>query len=130
MALECFFYMGRDVLIRVFYALGDGQTPFKISIINIFINAILDYFLVEAYGAPGLVMATVGVNISSMIIFYLDFKPPSKWLAFIEVESRYCRFDWGYYSPRVLLAMVLVKFGKVRLVTAIFYYCYLSLSVF
>ena len=64
-----FFYMGRDVLIRVFYALGDGQTPFKISIINIFINAILDYFLVEAYGAPGLVMATVGVNISSMIIF-------------------------------------------------------------
>lgn len=64
-----FFYMGRDVLIRVFYALGDGQTPFKISIINIFINAVLDYFLVEAYGAPGLVMATVGVNITSMIIF-------------------------------------------------------------
>ena len=64
-----FFYMGRDVLIRVFYALGDGQTPFKISIINIFINAILDYFLVKAYGAPGLVMATVGVNITSMVIF-------------------------------------------------------------
>ncbi len=64
-----FFYMGRDVLIRVFYALGDGETPFKISIINIFINAILDYFLVDAFGAPGLVMATVGVNITSMVIF-------------------------------------------------------------
>ena len=64
-----FFYMGRDVLIRVFYALGDGETPFKISIINIFINAILDYFLVDAFGASGLVMATVGVNIISMIIF-------------------------------------------------------------
>ncbi len=64
-----FFYMGRDVLIRVFYALGDGNTPFKISIINIFLNAILDYFLIEAFGAPGLIMATVGVNITSMTIF-------------------------------------------------------------
>ena len=64
-----FFYMARDVLLRVFYALGDGTTPFKISMINIFINAILDYFLVDAFGAPGLVMATVGVNIISTIIF-------------------------------------------------------------
>ena len=64
-----FFYMGRDVLIRVFYALGDAETPFKVSIINIFINAILDYFLVGIFGAPGLVMATVGVNITSMVIF-------------------------------------------------------------
>ena len=64
-----FFYMGRDVLIRVFYALGDGETPFKVSIINIFLNAILDYFLIDAFGAPGLVMATVGVNIISMTVF-------------------------------------------------------------
>ena len=64
-----FFYMGRDVLIRVFYALGDGETPFKVSIINIFINAILDYFLVKNFGAPGLIMATVGVNIISMTVF-------------------------------------------------------------
>ena len=39
-----FFYMSRDVLLRVFYALGDGTTPFKVSIINIFLNAVLDYF--------------------------------------------------------------------------------------
>ena len=64
-----FFYVSRDVLIRVFYALGDGQTPFKISIINIVINATLDYFLVDAFGAPGLIMATVGVNIISMTVF-------------------------------------------------------------
>ncbi|MEM8827791.1 MAG: murein biosynthesis integral membrane protein MurJ [Cyanobacteria bacterium P01_G01_bin.19] len=64
-----FFYMGRDVLIRVFYALGDGETPFKVSIVNIFINATLDYFLVDAFGAPGLIMATVGVNIISMAVF-------------------------------------------------------------
>ena len=64
-----FFYMSRDVLVRVFYALGDGTTPFKVSIINIFINAVLDYFLVDAFGTPGLVMATVGVNITSMLVF-------------------------------------------------------------
>ncbi|MEL6930631.1 MAG: murein biosynthesis integral membrane protein MurJ, partial [Cyanobacteria bacterium J06600_6] len=64
-----FFYMGRDVLLRVFYALGDGTTPFKISIINIFINATLDYFLIDAFGTPGLIMATVSVNTISMIAF-------------------------------------------------------------
>ena len=64
-----FFYMGRDVLIRVFYALGDGEIPFKVSIINIVINAVLDYFLIDAFGTPGLIMATVGVNIISMTIF-------------------------------------------------------------
>lgn len=64
-----FFYMSRDVLLRVFYALGDGTTPFKISVINILINAILDYWLIGAFGAPGLIMATVGVNIISLVAF-------------------------------------------------------------
>lgn len=66
-ALGMFFYLGRDVLVRVFYALGDGETPFKISIINIFINAILDYFLAKAFGTEGLVLATIGVNICSIV---------------------------------------------------------------
>lgn len=64
-----FFYLGRDVLVRVFYALGDGETPFRVSILNIFLNGILDYALVNALQTPGLVLATVGVNITSMIIF-------------------------------------------------------------
>jgi putative peptidoglycan lipid II flippase len=51
----------------VFYALGDGQTPFRISIVNIFFNALFDYFLVQKYGVPGVVLATVSVNILSMI---------------------------------------------------------------
>lgn len=64
-----FFYLGRDVLVRVFYALGDGDTPFKVSIFNIFLNAGLDYLLVQSFQAPGLVLATVGVNITSMAAF-------------------------------------------------------------
>ena len=62
-----FFYLSRDVLVRVFYALEDGDTPFRISIVNIFLNAVLDFFLVKPLGAPGLVLATVGVNAISMV---------------------------------------------------------------
>lgn len=64
-----FFYLGRDVLVRVFYALGDGETPFRVSIFNIFLNAGLDYLLVQSFQTPGLVLATVGVNITSMGAF-------------------------------------------------------------
>ena len=66
-SIGMFVYLARDVLVRVFYALGDGDTPFRISIFNIFLNALLDYLLVQRFGAPGLVLATVGVNLSSTI---------------------------------------------------------------
>ena len=46
-----------------------GKHLLKISIINILLNAILDYFLVNSFGAPGLLMATIGVNIISMTVF-------------------------------------------------------------
>jgi putative peptidoglycan lipid II flippase len=74
--LGMFVYLGRDVLVRVFYALGDGDTPFRISVINIGINAALDYFLVKPFGAPGLVLATVLVNLISMValLWYLNRK--------------------------------------------------------
>lgn len=62
-----FVYLGRDVLVRVFYALGDGETPFRISVFNIFLNALLDYLLIQPFGAPGLVLSTVGVNLFSMV---------------------------------------------------------------
>jgi len=80
-----FVYLGRDVLVRVFYALGDGETPFRVSIVNIFLNAVLDFFMVRAFGAPGLVLATVGVNIISMLalLILLDRKlnglPLAEW---------------------------------------------------
>ncbi|HEY9644866.1 MAG TPA: murein biosynthesis integral membrane protein MurJ [Chroococcidiopsis sp.] len=66
-AVGMFFYLGRDVLVRVFYALEDGDTPFRISIVNIFLNALLDFFLVGPFGAEGLVLATVSVNLISMV---------------------------------------------------------------
>lgn len=73
-----FVYLGRDVLVRVFYALGDGDTPFRISMVNIFLNALLDFLFIRVFelGAPGLVLATVGVNCSSilMLLFLLHRK--------------------------------------------------------
>lgn len=66
--LGMFFYLGRDVLVRVFYALGDGETPFRISIFNIFLNGILDYLLVNLFQTPGLILSTIGVNITSMAV--------------------------------------------------------------
>ena len=68
-------YLGRDVLVRVFYALGDGTTPFRFSLAGIGFNVIFDWVLVGGptpwglqlpglnFGAPGLVLATVAVNL-------------------------------------------------------------------
>jgi putative peptidoglycan lipid II flippase len=68
-------YLSRDVLVRVFYALGDGTTPFRWSLAGIGLNAFFDWFLVGGptpwglqlpalnFGAPGLVLATVSVNV-------------------------------------------------------------------
>lgn len=74
--LGMFVYLARDVLVRVYYALGDAQTPFRISLVNIGLNAVLDYFFIRWFGAPGLVLATVGVNITSTLamVFLLDRK--------------------------------------------------------
>ncbi|MDJ0508460.1 MAG: murein biosynthesis integral membrane protein MurJ [Crocosphaera sp.] len=69
--LGMFFYLARDVLVRVFYALGDGETPFRISIFNIFLNGLLDFLLYKPFATPGLVLATIGVNVISLMIFLM-----------------------------------------------------------
>ena len=67
-------YLGRDVLVRVFYALGDGTTPFRLSLAGIGLNVVFDWLLVGGptpwgnhspfnFGAPGLVLATVAINL-------------------------------------------------------------------
>lgn len=76
-------YLGRDVLVRVFYALGDGTTPFRWSVAGIGLNVIFDWMLVGGptpwgrqlpafnFGAPGLVLATVGVNAITCLVLLL-----------------------------------------------------------
>ncbi|KJH72813.1 murein biosynthesis integral membrane protein MurJ [Aliterella atlantica] len=65
-----FVYLGRDVLVRVFYALGDGDTPFRVSAVSIFFNMIFAYLFFKILGAPGLVLSTVVVNLISMLLLF------------------------------------------------------------
>ena len=72
-------YLARDVLVRVFYALGDGVTPFRWSLGGIGLNAIFCWLFVGGptpwglqlpalnFGAAGLVLATVGVNLITCV---------------------------------------------------------------
>eukprot|EP00850_Spirogloea_muscicola_P016682 SM000137S00460 [mRNA] locus=s137:206991:212913:+ [translate_table: standard] len=66
-------YLARDVLVRVFYALGDGQLPFRVSILAVLANAFLDWFLVRklGYGVQGLILATLACNTGSAVAFLL-----------------------------------------------------------
>ncbi|QFZ91987.2 murein biosynthesis integral membrane protein MurJ [Synechococcus elongatus] len=98
-SIGMFVYLGRDVLVRVFYALGDGQTPFRISIVNIFLNALFDWLLLKPFGAPGLVLATVGVNLVSLIALLwilhrrlkgLPLLPWGSWIALLSAWSFVC----------------------------------------
>ncbi len=63
-----FFYLGRDVLVRVFYGLGDGTTPLRVSLAGIFLNALFCFLFTKTFGAAGLALATVGVNLVSMTV--------------------------------------------------------------
>ena len=76
-------YLGRDVLVRVFYALGDGTTPFRFSMAGIGLNVVFDWTLVGGptpwgqqlpalnFGAPGLVLATVAVTVITCLLLLL-----------------------------------------------------------
>ncbi len=63
-----FVYLGRDVLVRVFYALGDGETPFRVSALGVALNVVLDYLCIQPFGAAGLALATAGVNAISLVV--------------------------------------------------------------
>ena len=82
-------YLIRDLLVRVFYSLGDGNTPFKISTIGIVLNVILDWLFVGSslpwgykipinLGASGLVLATVGVNLFTCLVLLVKLKSKVK----------------------------------------------------
>ena len=102
-------YLGRDVLVRVFYALGDGTTPFRLSMAGICLNVIFDWLFVGGptpwwnqspfnFGASGLVLATVAVNILTCLALLLVLKRRMPAMTLI---------PWGMDTTRLLLAGVL-----------------------
>ena len=102
-------YLGRDVLVRVFYALGDGTTPFRLSLAGIGLNVIFDWVLVGGptpwgnqspfnFGASGLVLATVAINVLTCLTLLLVLKSRMPAMTLI---------PWGIDTTRLLLAGVL-----------------------
>ena len=102
-------YLGRDVLVRVFYALGDGTTPFRLSLAGIGLNVIFDWLLVGGptpwgnqspfnFGASGLVLATVAINVLTCLALLLVLKRRMPAMTLI---------PWGMDATRLLLAGVL-----------------------
>ena len=99
-------YLGRDVLVRVFYALGDGTTPFRLSLAGIGLNVIFDWLLVGGptpwgnqspfnFGASGLVLATVAINVLTCLALLLVLKRRMPAMTLI---------PWGMDTTRLLLA--------------------------
>ena len=102
-------YLGRDVLVRVFYALGDGTTPFRLSLAGIGLNVSFDWLLVGGptpwgnqspfnFGASGLVLATVAINVLTCLALLLVLKRRMPAMTLI---------PWGMDATRLLLAGVL-----------------------
>ncbi|KKZ10424.1 MAG: membrane protein, partial [Candidatus Synechococcus spongiarum 142] len=78
-------YLARDVLVRAFYALEDAVTPFRISAVSIGLNVVLDWSLTGGptpagpllpfnFGAAGLVLATMGVNMIAALVLMISLK--------------------------------------------------------
>ncbi|OVA20809.1 Flagellin assembly [Macleaya cordata] len=68
------FYIVREMLVVVFYALGDGQKPFLSSVAAIIFNAFLDWLLVSRFylGAQGLALSTsLATALSALLLLYL-----------------------------------------------------------
>ncbi|XP_077229365.1 uncharacterized protein LOC143862240 isoform X2 [Tasmannia lanceolata] len=68
------FYIIRELLVMVFYVLGDGQQPFIISVAAILLNAFLDWLFIFKInlGAQGLVLSTSFVTtLSTLLLLHL-----------------------------------------------------------
>lgn len=58
----------------IFFASGDTWTPFKVTVLSLILNAVLDYVLMSFFGITGIAMATFCVAIITMIVLYNKLK--------------------------------------------------------
>ncbi|BAC89412.1 murein biosynthesis integral membrane protein MurJ [Gloeobacter violaceus] len=62
------FYLVRDLLIRVFYALGEARVPLRISAVGIVVNLLAAWLLSATLGALGLALSTSFVSAFACIL--------------------------------------------------------------
>jgi peptidoglycan biosynthesis protein MviN/MurJ (putative lipid II flippase) len=68
-----FTYIARDLIVRVFYSIGDGVPPFRTSILTVTVNGTLNWLFVcyFALGSQGIVLSTVIANgVSTLVLLY------------------------------------------------------------
>ncbi len=63
-----FSFLGRDLMVKILYALGDGRTPLITSVLGIGANFSLDFLFTRWLGGPGLPLATSFVSTMSFLI--------------------------------------------------------------
>jgi len=63
------FYIGRDLITRVFYAFQDSMTPFRVAVCAIFVKVLLDYLFVIVYplGVGGISLATTLITVFNLL---------------------------------------------------------------
>lgn len=67
-------YAWRDLLVRVFYALGDAKVPFWSSIASIALVVPLDWLLVGPFGSGGIALTTLIVTLAQALVLGLWLK--------------------------------------------------------
>ena len=70
LGITCF--LGRDIVLRTFYAMGKGSVPAVTSVVALALNAALDYYFGQrlSLSAVGLVLSTVAVTFMSVLVLY------------------------------------------------------------
>ena len=60
------FYVGRDLITRVFYAHKDSTTPYRVAMVAITLKGVLDYALIGPLGVGGISLATTLITIFNL----------------------------------------------------------------
>lgn len=113
---SAFFYLGRDIILRAFYALDDFDTPYRISIAALFLKAILDFALVGPMGLAGIVLSTTLVTIFNFVLYCsfltkkigsLNLSELTKPISIMVIGSILCGLT-AYYSSLFILKNLLL----------------------
>jgi putative peptidoglycan lipid II flippase len=70
------FYIGRDLITRVFYSLQDSKTPYYVAMLAIVVKALLDWLFVMVYGmgVSGISLATSAITIFNLSLLTVLLK--------------------------------------------------------
>jgi putative peptidoglycan lipid II flippase len=66
LAPSILFYVGRDLITRVFYAYKDSKTPYQVAMVAIVLKGIFDWVLIKPLGVGGISLSTTLVTVFNL----------------------------------------------------------------